>query len=497
MLPKIDSELRLLQFRLPREFNSLIRYFSKILIFVCTSWNANSMLAQESLKPKANLTKTTNCTFYETAALAKAAVVDPATTTICITSYAESGDSPIRWMTRLSTPPNPVQPWHLQTSEGTYWQDTDGDFYPEFLGATVKNPDCSTALQDAFRAHMHLKMRLRGMGNVYTCAKQVHFDTTGFIDGGCDVDFNGTGRSRISFSLGVPSPCFLLAASGPQNDFWGRFLNLEIDANVNGIAAQFGRSDLSDPSNDFEIYINVKNNSKSKYAQALVMNAFYSSWFNITGNCGGIGTGLTAIQLNRCNMCSGFVAVGNGNNGLVFSNYTNGNSFAADIEVLTTGIIQLDATCGSNEIMCGAISNLTNAIDNHRGGPLRLRNITIGGVKNIFANPSATDSTWGGHGVTLDDAGQNPTQFDPGGMPRPNVWVLNKSGQPQWISLFGPNGSDRFEVYVRYWWDYSSKGVMVANSSPCGFIIQPGEKVSINYKKTVNKVYSWSWRPML
>ncbi len=438
---------------------------------------------------------TSTCLFLENLASTFATTVGSSTKVICIISYEIEGDSPLRWMTRLSKNPKPVQPWHVKTADGAYWQDIGGDFYPEFLGATVQNKDCSVALQQAFRAHMYLKMRLRGMGNSYHCAKQVHFDTTDFIDGGCDVDFNGIGRSRIYFTDKVPAPCVLLAATKAQNDFWGRFVNLEIDTNVNGVAVQFGRSDFKDPSNNFEVSINVKNNSTQKNAQALVMNAFYSSPLNLTGNCGGINTGKIAVQLNRCNMCRGYIAGGNGNIGLMLKDYTNGNDFSVDIEVLTTGIVQADPTCAYNDITCGAISNLTDAIDNHLGGPIRIGNIPIGGVKNIFSNPNANDHLWGGCGVTLGSAGQYPTGFSPGNMPGPNVWVMNKSGQAQWVSIFGSSGSENFDVRVRAWNDFSSNGTSVATSSPCGFIIQPGEKVS--YKGKGGKNDSWAWRPLL
>jgi hypothetical protein len=379
------------------------------------------------------------------------------------------------------------------SADGTYWQDSGSDFYPEFLGATTNNPDCSTALQNAFLAHLFLKMRLRGMGNTYTCTNQVHFDVAGFPNGGCDVDFNGIGRSKIAFSNTVASPCFLLASSAPQNDFWGRFINLEIDATVPGIAAQFGRSDLADPSNDFEISVNVKNNSTASSAQALVMNGFYSSPFNLVGNCGGVGTGLIAVQLNRCNMCRGFIAAGQCNTGLGLANYTNGNGFSVDIEVLTTGLVQLDTTCAYNEILYGVIANVTNAIDNHLGGPLRIRNVPIGGSTNLFANPTANDTSWGGYGVTLNDTGQDPTGFTPGPLPSPNVWVLNKSSQPQWVSFFGDSTSDTFKVNIRYWYDFSSAGITVSNTSPCGFILRPGEQLSYSANK---KCYSWNWRPL-
>jgi hypothetical protein len=398
-------------------------------------------------------------------------------------------------MTRLSTPPNPVQPWHVLTADGTYWQDCEGDFYPEFLGATTANPDCSTALQNAFRAHMFLKMRLRGMGNTYNCTNQVHFDTLGFSDGGCDADFNGLGRSRILFAPGVPSPCFLLASSVAQNDFWGRFVNLDILANTNGLAAQFGRSDHNDPSNDFEINVNVANYSTGSATQAILMNSFYSSPLNIIGNCGGKGTGHTAVQLNSCNMCRGFIGAGQCTTGLAFANHTNGNTFTADIESLTTGIVQLDPSCGYTEILNGVIANVDAAIDNHLGGPLRLRNALITGETNIFANPTANNTSWGGFAVTLDSASQYPTGFTPGAIPQPNIWVLNKSAQPQWVSFYGTSTSDVFQVHVRYWYDFTSAGIRVANVSPCGFVLRPGEQVS--YSSNGTKSYSWSWRPLI
>lgn len=435
------------------------------------------------------------CIFLENIAEAKNSQIPATTNLICIISYETMGDAPLRWMARLKQPPKPIQPWHVKSADGSYWQDCGNDFYPEFLGATVNNPDCSSALENAFRAHMLLKMRLRGMGNSYNCTHQVHFDTAGFADGGCDVDFNGIGRVKIVFANNVPSPCFLLASSVPQNDFWGRCVNFEIDANVDGIAAQFGRSDYQDPSNDFEITVNVKNISKGHHAQALVMNAYYSSPFNIIGNCGGTGTGLNAVQLNRCSMCRGFIAAGQCNTGLVFADYTNGNGFSVDIEVLTTGIVQLDRTCAYNEIMCGVIANLTDAIDNHLGGPLRIRNVPIGGDKNIFSNPNANDNTWGGYGVTLDDTGQDLTKFTPGLLPKPTSWVLNKSGQSQWVSFFGDSTGDAFSVSVRNWNDFSKSGTVVSDTSPCGFIIRPGEQVM--YKSTGKKHYTWNWRPLL
>lgn len=467
-----------------------------LFLFILISFERTSCSAINQQVNTTALANDSTCAFFNTLASAEAATLPSSTQMIGIISYAILGDSPPRWMMRLMTAPNPIQPWHVKMADGSYWQDVGGDFYPEFLGATIHNPDCSSALQNAFRAHMYLKMRLRGMGNRYICTNQVHFDTIGFADGGCDVDFNGIGNSRISFANGVSSPCFLLAASAPQNDFWGRFVNLEIDANVEGIAAQFGRSDLTDPSNDFEISVNVKNNSTSDCAQALVMNAFYSSPFNICGNCGGIDTGLTAVQLNRCNMCRGFIAAGNGNQGLVLSNYTNGNDFSVDLEVLTTGLIQSDTTCGFNEISCGAISNLTYAIDNHLGGPLSIGNLPIGGDTYLFTNPTANDATWGGCGVTFDMNGQYLTGFVSGPMPAPNVWIMNKSCQPQWVSIFGSSQSDPFQVNIRLWYDFSDAGWLVADVSPCGFILQPGEKVSISYPKN-SKKYTWSWRPLL
>lgn len=432
------------------------------------------------------------CAFFESLESAKSTDVPSNANVICILSYETPGDSPLRWMIRLNESPSPIQPWHVRSHDGTYWQDCSGDFYPEFLGATTKNPDCTIALQDAFRAHLFLKMRLRGMGNSYACKNQVHFDTAGFSNGGCDVDFNGIGRSKIVFTKGVPSPCFLLASSVSQNDFWGKFVNLEIDANVDGIAAQFGRSDFADPSNDFEISVNVKNTSASSAAQALVVNAVYSSPLNIIGNCGGIGTGLNAVQLNRCNMCTGFIAAGQCSTGLVFANYTNGNAFSVDLEVANTGIAQLDKTCAYNEILCGVIGNVTYGIDNHLGGPLRIRNAPIAGDQSIFANSSANDSSWGGYAVTLDDTGQNPTGFDPGTNPSPNEWVLNKSGQPQWISFFGASAPGSFRVNIRSWHDFSSDGVTVSENSPCGFILNPGEQVMY----TGEGEYSWHWRPL-
>jgi hypothetical protein len=397
-------------------------------------------------------------------------------------------------MTRLSTPPNPVQPWHVLTGDGTYWEDCGSEFYPEFLGATTANTDCSTALQDAFRAHLFLKKRLRGLGNTYACTNQVHFDTAGFSGGVCDADFNGPGRSIILFSTDVPSPCFLLASSVAQNDFWGRFVNLEIIAITNGIAAQFGRSDFNDPSNNFEISVIASNYSTGSATQGIIMNGFFSSQFTLIGNCGGMGTGDIAVQLNRCNMCQGFIGAGNANTGLNFANYTNGNTFSVDIEVLTTGIVQSDNTCGFNEILSGAIANTTNAIDNHLGGPLRIRNVPVAGNTNLFANPTANNSSWGGFGVTLDDAGRNPTGFTPGPLPQPNVWVLNKSAQPQWVSFYGATTSGTFLVHVRNWYDFTSNGIRIANSSPCDFVLRPGEQVS--YSSTGTNTYSWSWRPL-
>ncbi|MBA3722918.1 MAG: hypothetical protein H0W88_11035 [Parachlamydiaceae bacterium] len=50
-------------------------------------------------------------------------------------------------------------------------------------------------------------------------------------------------------------------------------------------------------------------------------------------------------------------------------------------------------------------------------------------------------------------------------------------------------------IGVRAWNDFSSNGTSVATSSPCGFIIQPGEKVS--YKGKGGKNDSWAWRPLL
>jgi hypothetical protein len=338
-------------------------------------------------------------------------------------------------------------------------------------------------------------MRLRGLGNTYNCTNQVHFDTAGFSDGGCDVDMNGIGRSSILFAADVPSPCFLLASSVPQNDFWGRFVNLEILANTNGVGAQFGRSDFNDPSNDFEISVNTKNSSPGSATQAIIINAFYSSPFNIIGNCGGRGTGHIAVQLNSCNMCQGFIAAGQCTTGLAFANHTNGNTFSADIEVLTTGIVQLDNTCGYNEIISGAFGNVDFAVDNHLGGPLRIRNTLIGGGTTIFANPTAKHASWGGCGVTLDDASQYPTGFTPGPIPQPNVWVLNKSAQPQWVSFYGDSTSDAFQVRVRYWYDFSSNGIQVANVSPCGFVLRPGEQVL--YSSNGTNSYSWSWRPLI
>ncbi len=223
------------------------------------------------------------------------------------------------------------------------------------------------------------------------------------------------------------------------------------------------------------------------------MNALYSSQFNIVGNCGGVGTGLTAVQLNRCNMCRGFIAVGQGNTGLALANYSDANVFTVDIEVLTTGIVQQDSTCSYNEILSGVIANTQNAIDNHLGGPLRIRNTIIGGNTNIFANPTATNSTWGGYAVTVDDAGQNLTNFTPGLISPPNVWVLNKSAQPQWISFFGNSDADpTFSVSVRNWYDFSSAGITVAKKSPCGFVLAPGEQISYQGVGT----YTWNWRPL-
>lgn len=432
------------------------------------------------------------CAFFASLDSAKSAQVSSDTKLICILSYETPGDAPLRWMIRLNDPPKPVQPWHVRSSDGAYWQDCGSDFYPEFLGATPQNSDCTNALQDAFRAHLFLKMRLRGMGNTYACKNQVHFDTAGFSNGGCDVDFNGIGRSKIKFAKEVASPCFLLASSVPQNDFWGRFVNLEIDADVDGIAAQFGRSDFADPSNNFEISVNVKNNSRFSSAQAVVINAFYSSPFNIIGNCGGSDTGLYAVQLNRCNMCTGFIAAGQCDAGLVLANYTNGNAFSVDVEVANTGIVQLDDTCAYNEILCGVIGNVTHGIDNHLGGPLRIRNVPISGDQSIFANSTANDSSWGGYGVTIDDTGQNLTGFYPGVVPSPNVWVLNKSAQPQWISFFGDSSPGTFRVSVRSWYDFSSEGITVSESSPCGFILNPGEQVM--YSGEGN--YSWNWLPL-
>ena len=434
------------------------------------------------------------CVFLDNMGAAAATSIDLPVKMICITCYSVEGDAPPRWMVRLSTAPNPVQPWHVKTDDGSYWQDAGGEFYPEFLGATVDNDDCSTALEQAFRAHMFLKMRLRGMGNTYKCRKQVNFDTFGFSNGGCDVDFNGMGRSCISFAPDVPAPCFFLGSSQTQNNFWGRFVNLEIDANVDGVAAQFGRTDLQDPTNDFVITVNVTNASTGGGAQAIVLNAIYSSLLNIVGNCGATGSGLAAIQLNRCNMCRGFLAPGHCNQGLVFANYCNGNSFSIDIEVLETGLVQADNTCAYNEIVGGVIANSSVGIDNHKGGPLRLRNVLIGGVTSLLSNPNAQDASWGGYGVTIDDSGQNPTGFSMPSMPGGGVWVLNKSCQPQWIAISGTSGSDSFQVRVRSWYDFSSEGTIVASGAPCGFVLQPGEQVCYSGS---GASLSWTWWPLL
>jgi len=97
--------------------------------------------------------------------------------------------------------------------------------------------------------------------------------------------------------------------------------------------------------------------------------------------------------------------------------------------------------------------------------------------------------------VTLDDTGQDLTKFSPGSLPKPNVWVLNKSGQSQWVSFFGDSTGDAFSVSVRNWYDFSKTGTVVSETSACGFIIRPGEQVM--YRSTGKKNYKWNWRPLL
>lgn len=445
-------------------------------------------------------------TTFSTLALAQAAFISPTVRAIVILGYSAQGDGPPRTMVRISTP-SPVQPWHVQTADGSYWQDSGGDFWCEWLGATAAAADCSTALNQAYLAHLNLGMVLRGKG-IKNCTHQVYWNPNGFLTRFIDAEFNGPGDGNaeafiIVFANNVTAPCWGLYASTAQGgEFYGRLKNIMIEGNTNGLLAQIGRTDIGDAMNKFDLSIIAKQNSTGSSAAALLVNGLYTSGdvylqANLpSSNNPSSQVGAYALRMSRCNENTIKNAV-SGAVGLQLENGCTGNTFSGEVALCYIGIQPLDNTCAYNRYIGGSFSNNTYDIDNHLSGqPIQISAVSDGSPTHTFFNPAATDLTWGGVGVLYDIPGWSyTTDWTAPTTPFPSTgtWVRNQSAIPYTVSIFGTAGS-AFDVNLRAWSDASSSGATVTNALPAYVILGAGESIQVNY--TGGSGYAWTWRPL-
>jgi hypothetical protein len=461
-------------------------------------------------------------TYFATLPQAQAAILTSATKTICILGYATPGDAPPRFMAPIATP-SPVHPWQVQTADGSYWQDSSGDFWVEWLGALSTSSDCSTALNNAFLAHLYLGSVLRGRGTK-TCASQVYWNTSGFPTRFCWADFNGQGNSagaggvsegmQIVFNNNVAAPCFGVYSSTSQNEFYGLLRGLQITGNTNGLMAQIGRLDRGDPMNRFVLDIVIGNQSTGGSAAIVLVTGLFTSsgYIQADGpglNNPGSANGLYALQLSNSNQNNLNIAVGGMGVGLSLLINSAGNTFGGEIADNYIGFQNLSNTNEFNTWTYGGINDNTYAIDNHipfesSGCAVKFTGATIfGGNTNIFFNPNATDQTWGGCGVVLDIAGEDYVNWAPpnGAVGASGTWYTNLGAIPYEVSILGASfyssgGSLSFytaTAYVRAWYDFSGAGFSVADVFPMNVTVGAGEKIQVNYS---GGTYSLAWKPL-
>ncbi len=466
-------------------------------------------------------------TYFATLPQAQAAILTSATKTICILGYATPGDGPPRFMAPIATP-SPIPAWIVQTADGQCWQDSSGDFWVEWLGALSTSSDCSTALNNAFLAHLFLGSVLRGRG-VKTCANQVHWDPASFstltpngyvCDRFCWADFNGAGNVEpegclLSFNANVAAPCFGLYSSlATVNQFYGKLRGLQISGNTNGLLVQIGRTDRGDPMNDVDMHIVCGNSSTGGSAAIVLVTGLFTSTCYIQAdgpglNNPGSANGLYALQLSNTNQNNLNIAVGGMGVGLSLLINCAGNTFGGEIADNYIGFQNLSATNEFNAWTYGGINDNTYAIDNHipfesSGCVVKFTGATILGQNtNTFFNPTATNQTWGGCGVVLDIAGQDYVNWAPpnGAVGASGTWYPNLGAIPYEVSILGASfyssgGSLAFytaTAYVRAWYDFSSAGYSVADVFPMNVTVGAGEKIQVNYS---GGTYSLAWKPL-
>lgn len=452
---------------------------------------------------------------FQTLALLQAARLSGTTKVVTILGYAAPGDAPPRVMIPIATP-SPVQPWHVQSLDGQYWQDSGGDFWVEWLGAITSSANCAPALNNSFLAHLNLGMVLRGRGTK-TCTSQVFFDTSGFQTRFCWAEFNGEDNAggkgmTIAFADNVPAPCWSMFAGTPSGGtFYGKLHGLAITGNTNGLMGQIGRTDFGDALNDFDAHILVANRSTGSSAAVLQVNGLYTSrsYFQANGP-GNVNpptqVGQYAMQFNQCNENTLKIAAGGMGIGLQLANFCTGNTFSGEVALCYIAIQQFDYSCSYNKYDGGALSDNTYVIDNHltfvnsppsggvaNGSVFTIQDVAIGGNTNIFFNPGATDKTWGGAGVKIDIPSWNQSGWvPPTGAPVNAAWVLNQGAIGYDLCIFGASTTNNVELLVREWFDFSSAGFGLATQFPCIGYVGAGEQAQINFN---GGSYTVGWRP--
>jgi hypothetical protein len=449
-----------------------------------------------------NQTPSTNTVTWFTQTQWEALVVPAGIEFVILDGVDTPGDAPPRPMFRLASPPSPLQSWYVQSADGSYWQDSGPDFYPEWVGgfAGLTTYDNTYAFTQAWLAHLNLDLVLRILPRTYYFSNIMTWDINGFRQTGFQVLGAGKNRSNLVW-LNTSTPPnlaqFQLLNSGTGPTFWSNLKEIGIQTNVNGIGVLLNNNIPQNAFNNCDVDIRTTNKSTGGGNIGLQIGSWKSSTLNVRGGGSGVGQGLYGIVMEDVGYCNGLIQVGDTSTALTFSSNVQQNIFTVDLELCTSCFQCSDPTCDNNVFSAGVMNQpsglgTTFCIDNAGSSWLTIgRGRTISGnFSSVFANPLALDATWGGNKVKIDSHGYS-TSLDATPALVSGQWFLNDTGHNVNIWFRGSGTVSTLQYLNIGDYNPSDAGTALTNFTANGvtFRLQYGQSINVTYTGAV----SWTW----
>ena len=371
-----------------------------------------------------------------TRATIAATSIDSTVYTIWLTGYSAANDGGGAFYKRIVGTPSPVKAWHVQSSDGTYWQLDEPEPTPQMFGAKGDAPygvgvgtDDTTAVDNWFSYALTFQVKTALLKGRYRYKPTAPWNVASQNWG-----LNIRGRSWLNDGFALDAT-YELAIEG--SSFYWAMRDFHVIGSRSGPVFRVGKDDYSDAHNVADMLGNIKNTSSNASAEAFRLNYVLHSDIDLIGNgnaSGRPGSGTepgtgTAAMVRQVQFSSLRIGAGNANKGLVIaSGFTYANDFLLDIEEVDKGLTISTANATNNEF--GGVIVATTLYDCTAGS----RNIIDANVLSSFYGGGSTGTNL--VGIEIRD-GAIQAHITTPSLPATTVYQANTTGKKVQVVMWG------------------------------------------------------------